>query len=126
MAIHSVQNHPQVSICGLLSPSVLFTSLNRPRTASTIVFVSRRPGYCTLHCKLIRLLVVIRIVDGCLTSQDLLELHAGEKMTQEERIKLSAARVGFGVPETYEAGLGGSEDGFREALTTETSRGAGT
>lgn len=42
--------------------------------------------------------------------QDLLDLHAGEKMTQEERIKLTASRVGLNTPELYDAaGARGAE-----------------
>lgn len=39
--------------------------------------------------------------------QDLLDLHAGEKMSQEERIRLTALRVGLNTPELYDTGSGG-------------------
>lgn len=35
--------------------------------------------------------------------QGLLDLHAGEKMTQEERIRLAALRVGLNTPEVYDS-----------------------
>lgn len=44
--------------------------------------------------------------------QDLLDLHAGEKMTQEERIRLTALRVGLNTPQLYDSasvGLGEEE-----------------
>lgn len=42
--------------------------------------------------------------------QDLLDLHAGEKMTQEERIRLTALRVGLNTPELYDSASGGVGD----------------
>lgn len=53
--------------------------------------------------------------------QDLLDLHAGEKMTQDERIKLTAYRVGLNTPELYEAAAGDEEGGKGEGNTGGTS-----
>lgn len=54
-------------------------------------------------------------------SKDLLDLHAGEKMTQEERIKLTALRVGLNTPELYDSAapsaLGGGAESPRPAAT---------
>eukprot|EP00752_Nemacystus_decipiens_P006839 g6141.t1 len=44
-----------------------------------------------------------QLVTAMQVRKDLLDLHAGEKMTQEERVKLTALRVGLNTPELYES-----------------------
>ncbi|CAM9731577.1 unnamed protein product [Laminaria digitata] len=44
-----------------------------------------------------------QLITGLGVRKDLLDLHAGEKISQKERIKLTALRVGLNTPELYES-----------------------
>ncbi|CAB1101584.1 unnamed protein product [Ectocarpus sp. CCAP 1310/34] len=44
-----------------------------------------------------------QLVTALQVRKELLDLHAGEKMTQEERIRLAALRVGLNPPEVYDS-----------------------
>ncbi|CAM9202044.1 unnamed protein product [Ascophyllum nodosum] len=52
-----------------------------------------------------------QLIAGLRTRKELLDAHAGEKMTQEERIKLTALRVGLNTPLLYDGGEEGERSG---------------
>eukprot|EP00903_Cladosiphon_okamuranus_P006912 g6727.t1 len=62
---------------------------------------------------------VAQLVTAMQVRKELLDLHAGEKMTQEERIKLTALRVGLDTPQLYDSAapsaVGGGAESPRSA-----------
>eukprot|EP00904_Undaria_pinnatifida_P004468 jgi/Undpi1/14021/HiC_scaffold_9.g03672.m1 len=49
-----------------------------------------------------------QLITGMGVRKDLLDLHAGEKMSQKERTKLAALRVGLNTPELYDSDATGA------------------